>query len=251
MYTHTQVPIPVWRRYGSVGEITVTGVASTSTDIPNNYIAATAGIDFPVTPLSVAMGDGQTTGYINISLPDNVLSSPLKVFTFTLTAVSRVASSDSFSSPRLSSNNLIGQVTIVDDEGGAGVFRVSPNIASVEEGGVVLFTVMREGGSAGDVSVLVRTVDGGASGGVDYTSLNQQLDFEDGVFQRQLTIPILDDALPEVEEGFRVELVGGIGALVDPVNVCILHLCCVHSDKVYPDVVFVCVCVCVCVCSSQ
>ena len=219
-HTHTpQVSIPVWRRFGSMGDIIVTGVSSTATEIPANHIAATEGVDFPVAPLSVTMGDGQTIGYINISLPDNVLTSPLKVFIFTLTAVSRADSTGSFSSPRLSSSNLIGQVTIVDDEGGAGVFRVSPNVATVEEGDVLLFNVMREGGSAGDVSVLVRTVDGAAIGGVDYASLNQQLEFSEGISQQQLMILIMDDIIPEQEEGFRVELVGGIGSLVDPVNV--------------------------------
>ena len=214
-----QATISVWRRFGSVGEITITGVASMATSIPSNRIAATPGIDFPVTPQSVTMGDGQTIGYINISLPNNIVSSSLKVFTFTLTSVSRSTPTGSDSSPRLSTSNLIGQVTIVDDEGGAGVFSLSPNIASVSEGGVLSFTVRREGGSAGAVSVLVMTVGGEASEGVDYTALSQQLEFSDGTTERLLTVPILDDSIPEGDEGFRVQLVEGGGSLVDPVNV--------------------------------
>ncbi len=204
-----------------------------ATSIPSNRIAATPGIDFPVTPQSVTMGDGQTISFINFSLPNNIVSSSLKVFTFTLSSVSRTATpTGSDSSPRLSTSNLIGQVTIVDDEGGAGVFSLSPNVASVSEGGVLSFTVRREGGSAGAVSVLVMTVEGEASEGADYTALSQQLEFSDGTTERLLTVPILDDSIPEGDEGFRVQLVEGGGSLVDPVNVSskkmTLHCACTY-----------------------
>ncbi len=201
-----------------------------ATSIPSNRIAATPGIDFPVTPHSVTMGDGQTTSFINFSLLNNIVSSSLKVFTFTLTSVSRTATpTGSDLSPRLSTSNLIGQVTIIDDEGGAGVFSLSPNVASVSEGGVLSFTVRREGGSAGAVSVLVMTVEGEASEGADYTALSQQLEFSDGTTERLLTVPILDDSIPEGDEGFRVQLVEGGGSLVDPVNVSsTLHCACTY-----------------------
>ncbi len=210
----------VWRRFGSVGEITVTGAAMPTTSIPSNRIAATPDIDFPTIPQSVTLRDGQTTGYINISLPNNLELSTLKVFTFSLTSVTRTATpTGSEQSPRLSSNNLSGQVIIVDDEGGAGIFSVSPNVARVSEGDVLSFTVRRDGGSAGVVSVGVMTVESGASEGDDYTMLNQQLEFSDGITERLLTVQIVDDTIPEGDEGFRVQLVEGGGALVDPVNV--------------------------------
>ncbi len=210
----------VWRRFGSLGDITVTGVATPTTSLPSNRIAAISGVDFPTTPQSVTLSNGQTSGYINITLPNNFDTSPLKVFTFSLTSVTRTPMpTGSDSSPRLSSSNLIGQVTLVDDEGGAGVFSVNPNIASVVEGGVLSFTVRRDGGSAGAVSVGVRTVESGASEDEDYTMLNQQLEFADGITERLLTVQILDDILPEGDEEFIVQLVEGGGVLLDPVNV--------------------------------
>ena len=204
-----------------MGSITVSGVASVSSDIPTNHVAATEVIDFPLTPHSVTMGDGQTIGYINISLPDNSLTSPLKVFTFQLTAVDRTTPTQSFSSPRLSSINLIGQVTIVDDEGGAGVFRVSPTAANTQEGNSLEFTVLRDGGTSGQVSVRVQTQEVGVATGLDYSAIDEVLVFADGDTERRMTVSILNDKIPEPEEGFRVQLsvpVGGV-ALVDPINV--------------------------------
>lgn len=205
-----------------MGAITVTGVASTSSNIPNNYIAALETVDFPTSPLSVAMGDGQTIGYINISLPNNLISSAPKVFNFQLTAVDRATPMPTLTSPRLSAFNLIGQVTIVDDEGGAGLFSVSPGMVAVTEGSSVLFTVRRNSGSTGSVTVLVQTLPGGtAMNGSDYTPIDQALLFADGETERTLTVGITDDDLPEQEETFRVQLsvpIGGV-ALVDPVNV--------------------------------
>ena len=205
-----------------MGSIIVTGVASVSTDIPSNHIAATETIDFPLTPHSVVIGDSQTVGYINISLPDNSLSSPLKVFTFQLTDVDRTIPMQAFTSPRLSSVNLIGQVTIVDDEGGAGVFRVSPTIANTQEGNSLQFTILRDGGTSGQVSVRVQSQEVGvATAGSDYSPIDEVLVFADGDTEQRMIVTILDDDVPEPEEGFRVQLsvpVGGV-ALVDPVNV--------------------------------
>jgi len=63
-------------------------------------------------------------------------------------------------SPRLSSTNLSSLVTIIDDEGGAGRFQFSPTSPTALEGTPKPITIAREGGSAGRVTVIVRTSDG-------------------------------------------------------------------------------------------
>lgn len=91
IYTLSQASITVWRRYGSMGDILVrgSGTVAPSNSIPANQVAATAA-DFVITPPPTVIPDGVTMATINISLPDNAVSSSLKVFLFTLTTVERV-----------------------------------------------------------------------------------------------------------------------------------------------------------------
>ena len=66
------------------------------------------------------------------------------------------------SSPRLSTTGpLSALLTIIDDEAGAGLFRLDPTSDTVEEGaGRVSFSISREGGNQGSVAVMVQTVEG-------------------------------------------------------------------------------------------
>jgi len=87
-----QANITVWRRFGSHGDIMVTGIASAVTQVGTNQNPAQAVIDFPITSFSVVIADGITTGIITVPLGDNnVIGSP-KVFRFNLTSVERVPS---------------------------------------------------------------------------------------------------------------------------------------------------------------
>lgn len=66
-------------------------------------------------------------------------------------------------SPRLASTGLSALLTIIDDEAGAGLFRIQPTTATVDEESErerVSFTILREGGSQGRVTVMVTTVEG-------------------------------------------------------------------------------------------
>ena len=68
-------------------------------------------------------------------------------------------------SPRLStSGTLTALLTIIDDEAGAGIFRLAPTEDSVlEESGRVSFSVTREGGSRGRVAVMLEIVEGNSA----------------------------------------------------------------------------------------
>ena len=216
-----QVSIEVWRQYGSLGSIMVTGVASSvsESNLPSQVLPATPVVDFPSTPVSLTLGEGITTGFFSIRLPDNNLQSSLRAFQFSLNSV--VASSPSASavgSPRLSSVNTTAIVTIIDDEGGAGLFQLNPTSASTTEGSTLNFNIVRSRGTSGRTSVVLRTVQSGlATDGVDYQSLNQELTFENGVSQLLMSVNIMDDALPEGAEDFSIVLSAPTGgmALID------------------------------------
>jgi subtilisin family serine protease len=75
-----------------------------------------------------------------------------------------------------------------------------------ENGGSIVLTVTRSGGSAGDVSVEYATADGSAAAGADYGASAGTLTLADGETSRTFAIAILDDAVFEGNESFNVIL---------------------------------------------
>ena len=188
----------------------VTGVASPipASSLPSQVISATPVIDFTSTPISLTFEEGMTTGYFNITLIDNSLTSPLKVFVFSLTSVVPTSNSETMlQSPRLSSVNTTARITIIDDEGGAGQFQLNPTTATVAEGSTLTFSILRLGGTSGSISVLLQTLDSGlATSGADFQPISQLLTFEDGISQLLQSVDIIDDSVPEGPEDFMVTL---------------------------------------------
>ena len=228
----SQVAVPVWRRYGSRGGIRVTGAAraSSSSAILPGQIPAQAGIDFPTTPISATLQDRETIGYISVPLANNSLTSPIKVFTFQLTSVTRLTNPGfPVSSPRLStiSTAITAQISIIDDEGGAGLFQLSPTSAVVQEGSQFTFSVVRVQGNTGQLSVQLQTMaTGQATPGADFVPLSQELVFGDRETSRTVTVSIIDDDVSEEAEGFSVMLVEppGGAAIIDPQAVSCLQV---------------------------
>lgn len=191
-----------------MGSVVVTGVASpvAAGDLSPQEVPATPITDFSSIPVSVTFQDGVTTGLFNLSLPDNTLTSSLKVFRFTLTAVA--PSFPSFQlPPRLSTVNTTATITIVDDEGGAGQFQLSPTIITIAEGSSQTFRVVRSGDTRGRVAVVVQTAQSGlATSGVDYEPFNEELIFQSGETQQVMSVTILQDDVPEGPEDFSITL---------------------------------------------
>jgi hypothetical protein len=77
-----------------------------------------------------------------------------------------------------------------------------------EDGGTLTVTVSRVGGTAGAASVTISTGGGTATPGLDYTTVNQTLNFAAGVGGSQtVVIPIVDDRVIEViADTFNVTL---------------------------------------------
>ena len=195
---------------------------SSSGSILPGQIPAQSGVDFPTSPISATLQDGETVGFINVPLTNNSVTSPIKVFTFQLTAVSRVPNPGfPVTSPRLSSiaTSVAAQVSIIDDEGGAGLFQLNPTSAVVQEGSQFTFSVVRVQGNTGQLSVQLQTrTTGTATSGVDFMPLSQELVFGDRETTRSITVNIIDDSLAEEAEDFSVVLVEppGGAAVIDP-----------------------------------
>ncbi len=80
------------------------------------------------------------------------------------------------------------------------------SIQIIEDLGVLNLTVLRKGGSTGSLTVDFATIDGEATAGQDYTATSGTLTFNAGETSKNIQIPILDDAVTESFEIFRVAL---------------------------------------------
>ena len=157
--------IVIWRKFGSQGNIRVRGVASIASDslAPPEGVAATPSTDFSTQSLSVVMNDGITTTTLSIPIPNNSQEDRVRVFWFNITSVERVSSVGLFDSPRLNPNSISTLVSIIDDEGGSGIFQFSRTtpFRIGEDGNVTLtVTVVRAVSTVGTVRLQVVSMDG-------------------------------------------------------------------------------------------
>jgi len=206
-----------------MGRVILEGVASTipTSSLPSNTEAATPIADFSTMTLSVTMEEGVNSASFAVPLPDNAVAGSLKAFQFTLLSV-RAGSNETTptgSSPRLSSTNSSAVVIVLDDEGGSGVFQLSPLAINTSEGSLVAMEVLRSGGTSGRVAVQVQTMTvGGATSGLDFEPVNQELVFENGEARRSVAFTVYQDNLPEFSELFSLALTqpAGQAVLIDP-----------------------------------
>jgi len=76
----------------------------------------------------------------------------------------------------------------------------------IEDIGMITLTVLRTGGTAGNLTVDYSTVDGTALAGQDYTATAGTLNFSAGETSKTIQIPILDNQPTEPDEVFTVVL---------------------------------------------
>jgi Calx-beta domain/Beta-propeller repeat/Carboxypeptidase regulatory-like domain/CarboxypepD_reg-like domain len=84
-------------------------------------------------------------------------------------------------------------------------FSVSA-IRLIEDLGLATITVLRKGGSAGNLPVDYSTMDGTATAGQDYTATSGSLTFSSGETSKTFQIPITNDQVTEPDETFKVTL---------------------------------------------
>jgi hypothetical protein len=93
----------------------------------------------------------------------------------------------------------------VTSAGGNVQFTVD-SIRLIEDVGLVTITVLRKGGSSGNLTIDYSTIEGTATAGQDYTATSGTLTFNDGETSKSFQIPIVDDAVTEQDETFTVAL---------------------------------------------
>ncbi len=206
--TDTNVTLTVNRQLGTQGTSTVDFTVSTV--IPDT---ATSPTDFIAQSGTLTFADGETTKTITVVLADDTVFEGTEVFSVTL------------SNP--SGGAVLGaavqtKVSITDNEfdNQPGTFffsRTASNVA--EDAGTLDITILRSFGAAGQVSIDIASADFSANAGTDYQAVSQTVVFEEGERNQSVSITILDDAIEEQAESFRLTLSNPAnGALLGSIN---------------------------------
>ena len=95
------------------------------------------------------------------------------------------------------------------------VFFAEPTLVKVKEGHYANLTIQRGGDGHSVINVSYHTADGTAESLLgDYQPKTEQVTFESGVFQKSISIWVIDDNTPEGVEAFAVNLTNVTGDAV-------------------------------------
>jgi Calx-beta domain-containing protein/beta-propeller repeat-containing protein/carboxypeptidase family protein len=117
-------------------------------------------------------------------------------------------------------NGNTSEFSAADSSGATGsVHFAATSVQVIEDVGSLSVTVVRTGGTTGNLSVDYATTDGTAIAGQDYTSASGTLTFTGGETTKTIQIPIADDAMTETDETFSISLgTANLEALGAPVK---------------------------------
>jgi hypothetical protein len=104
-------------------------------------------------------------------------------------------------------NGNTSEFSAADSIGATGSVQfTATSVQVIEDVGTLSVTVVRTGGTTGNLSVDYATTDGTAIAGQDYTSASGTLTFTGGETTKTIQIPIADDATTETDETFSISL---------------------------------------------
>ena len=162
---------------------------------------AAAGADYLAASGSLTFASGEISKTVTVTLLDDSRYEADETFRMTLASpVNAVVDKDA------------GTGTITDDDEPP-VLAVADMSAS-ENAGTMAFEVTLREVAATRVAVDYATVDATALAGQDYSAAAGTLAFLPGETTRTIIVPLLDDALHEMDETFRVTLANPAGAIV-------------------------------------
>ena len=188
------VNVNIFRIGGSIGIVSVRLITSNLTAI--------AGSDYVGTNILVTFADGETNKVVPIGLINNLVAEPDETFLLTL-------SQPTGGAILLQTNAL---VTIYDDEVLPGYIGFLTNNFFVNEAaGLATISVVRTNSRRGTLTVAFSVSNGSATAGLDYTSTNGTLVFNDGEDLKTFTIPIINDTVGEGDETVNLTLSNLIG----------------------------------------
>jgi hypothetical protein len=192
---------------GAPGQVVLTVTANRTGD-PNvvltvNYAtrdgSAVVGQDYQFASGTVTFNAGETQKQISVQLINDNLIEQGENFFVDLTNPQNAT----FSAAGVTT----ATVNVVDDDGGTSTLQFSSSTYSADEsGGSAILTVVRSGGIGFTGSANYATSDGTAKAGSDYSATTSTVTFAPGEYSKNITVPILQDAISEGTETFTVSL---------------------------------------------
>ncbi len=153
--------------------------------------SAEAGLDYSSRSGTLTFAVGDTEKEIRVSITDDALDEEAETFEVRLSApVGAVLS------------NVVATGTILDNEPS---LRID-DVTVAEAAGEAVFKVTLSPQSNWEVTLAYATADGSAEAGLDYSLDSGTLTFAVGDTEKEIRIPITDDALDEEDETFTVTL---------------------------------------------
>ena len=160
---------------------------------------AEAGADYTPASGRLTFTAGQTAQTISVATLDDTVPEAEEGFTVVLSNPSGAGLGDD-----------TGEGTIIDND--QPLELAIDDAPPVVEGSTAEFVVRLSEVSSLAVTVDFQTVDGTAEAGSDYTAASGRLTFTAGQTVQTISVPTLDDTVPEAEEGFTVVLSNPLGA---------------------------------------
>lgn len=202
--------ISVARSGSSLGSLTVYVSATNG--------SATAGSDFVAVTnqqLSWSSGDVSLKTFV-VPLLDDVVVEPDETVTLRLLSPTLNGTTNQQSLGALTNVTL----TILNDDLRGTVAYSTASYLANENGGPAIITVVRPGGSAESISVSFAAFAGSAINGVDFLATNGTLAFGPGEVSKSFTVPVLDNAFPDLPRFISLALSNASpsGTLGSPVS---------------------------------
>ena len=196
-----EITLNVVRSGGTLGVISV--------DYDSTDGSATAGLDYDPTIGTLTFADGEAIAAITVPILDDAVFEGDEIFSMTLGNVQGAA---------LLGAPSIASITILDDDPQPTAGELNYLVSSVdvlEGAGSATLTVVRSGGSLGQVSVDFVTIGGTAAAVDDYDHTTGTVIFDDGQTGNKLIqVVINDDGIYEGDESFTVSLLNVLGGAV-------------------------------------
>ena len=208
--------ITLVRTGGSSGEVSVDVTVADGT--------ATVTADYSDVSQTVTFLDGETSKTITVPIVDDTVAESDETVSMSLSNATGGASVGTQGTATL---------TITDDDAPGEVAFDSSSYTVAENGSDATITLVRTGGSSGEVSVDVTVADGTATVTADYSDVSQTVTFLDGETSKTITVPIIDDSEEEGDETVSLGLSNPTGgAAVGPQGTATLTI----TDNDAPDV---------------
>ncbi len=192
--------ITVTRTGGLAGAVSVQYATANGT--------AAAGLDYAATSGVLSFAAGQASRTFTVPLIGDAIDETNETVILSL---SSPAGGATLGSP------AVAELRILDQDSG-GVVQLSTPLSVGESDGNLTFTARRTGGSAGGVTVDYATEADSAQLGADFVGASGTISFAAGELSKTIVVTILEDALVEGPEMFRLVLTNPTGGATLGVN---------------------------------